>query len=103
MILDTQNLSECVNLDADRTKSKHWRPISGFQKLISNLANEIQASLFKCKLDVQTAEETSFQHHSLVHFDPRTSANSAVVVYNSQKNQLILFPLTIKMKQATLL
>ena len=103
MILDTQNLSECVNLDADRTKSKHWRPISGFQKLISNLANEIQASLFKCKLDVQTAEETSFQHHSLVHFDPCTSANSAVVVYNSQKNQLILFPLTIKMKQATLL
>ena len=29
------------------TKSKHWHPISGFRKLISNLANEIQASASK--------------------------------------------------------
>ena len=47
-------------------------------------------------------QETSFQHHWLVHFNPHTSASSAVVVYHSQKYQLILFPLTIKIKQATL-
>ena len=53
------------------TKSKHWHPISGFQKLISNLANKIQASAsklgfenaFKCKSDARTAEEICFRHH----------------------------------------
>ena len=41
MILDARNSSECVNLDAQvvvlDTQSKHWHPISGFRKFISNL------------------------------------------------------------------
>ena len=51
LILDAQNSSECVYLDAQimllDTKSKHWHSISGFRKLISNLGNEIQASASK--------------------------------------------------------
>ena len=105
MILDAQNFSEHVNLDAlimlfGYTKSKHWHPIR-FRKLISNLVNEIQVSaskylidfenVFKCKSDGQTAEGRHV-------FD----ITDSVVVYNSPKNKLILFPLTIKMKQATL-
>ena len=45
-------------------------------------------NVFKYKSDAGTAEETSFRHHWLVHFDPHTLASSAVVVYNSKKKQL---------------
>ena len=37
----------CTDRAFGHTKSKHWHPISGFRKLISNLANEIQASVSK--------------------------------------------------------
>ena len=93
------------------TKSKHWHPISGFRKFISNLANEIQVSAFKqiSKMYSNANQMRELQRRHV--FDVTDwcisirvpgSASSAVVVYNSQKNQLILFPLTIKMKQATL-
>ena len=69
MILDARNSSECVNLDAQvvvlDTQSKHWHPISGFRKFISNLkwntSECIQTdfeNVFKCKSDARTAGDT---------------------------------------------
>ena len=100
LILDTK--FECVNLDAQivlfgHTKSKHWHPISGFQKLISNLVNEIQASASKQILKMfsnanQMHELTSFlaiiflATSYLENQDYGASINSVEVVYNRNQH-----------------
>ena len=109
VILDAQNSSECVNLDAQivvldtqnwsigiqlvdfenwfqiwRMKSKPVCP-NRFRKCI-----RMQIRCVNCRGDTfSTSLIGAFR-------------SVYVVVYNSQRNQLILFPLTIKMKQATL-
>ena len=47
----------CTDRAFGYTKSKHWHPISGFWKLISNLANEIQgnASKYISKIQIRCA------------------------------------------------